>query len=253
MGRRLGMESVSITGFFPAYNDEHTIEGIVRKAAQEIQKVTGDFEILVVDDGSKDRTGIILDQLAMTLPYLRVLHHEKNMGYGTALISGFGNARKDLIFYTDGDGQYDVGEIHNLLAHLKPGIDLVNGYKTWRADAWYRIWLGSLYLWMIKHLFGISMRDVDCDFRLFCRSIFQKISLESRSGVICVEMAKKFEQAGFRMAEVPVSHYSRKYGRSEFFRFRHLWFTLIGLSKIWWNLVLIPILSPWLNFVDNKS
>jgi glycosyltransferase involved in cell wall biosynthesis len=246
------MNGVSITGFFPAYNDQHTIEGIVRTAAEEIRKVTNDFEILVIDDGSKDGTGAILDRLARELPFFRVVHHGKNMGYGTALISGFRNARKDLIFYTDGDGQYDVREIHRLLAHLRPGIDLVNGYKTRRADAWYRIWLGSLYRWLMKHLFGISMRDVDCDFRLFRRSVFQKISLESRSGVICVEMAKKFEQAGFRMSEVPVSHYPRRYGRSEFFRFKHLVLTLFGLSKIWWNLVLSPRLFPWMNFADNK-
>jgi glycosyltransferase involved in cell wall biosynthesis len=246
------MRDVSISGFFPAFNDQHTIEGIVRTAAEEIGKVTNDFEILVVNDGSKDQTGIILDRLAQELPYLRVIHHNKNMGYGTALISGFRNARKDLIFYTDGDGQYDVREIHKLLAQLAPHIDLVNGYKIRRADAWYRIWLGALYRLSMNRLFGLSIRDVDCDFRLFRRYIFQKISLESKSGVICVEMAKKFELAGFRMAEVPVSHYPRKYGRSEFFRFRHLMFTFCGLAKIWWNLVLSPKLFPRMRFADSK-
>jgi glycosyltransferase involved in cell wall biosynthesis len=246
------MSGLSITGFFPAYNDQNTIEGIVRTAAEEIGRVTDDFEILVVDDGSRDQSGIILDRLALELPYLRVIHHEKNMGYGTALISGFSNARKDLIFYTDGDGQYDVREIHLLLAQLMPNIDLVNGYKIQRADAWYRRWLGTMYLIAMKRLFGLSIRDVDCDFRLFRRYIFEKISLESRSGVICVEMAKKFERAGFQMAEVPVSHYPRRYGRSEFFRFRHLMHTLFGLSKIWWNLVLSPRLFTWMSFADNK-
>jgi glycosyltransferase involved in cell wall biosynthesis len=206
----------------------------------------------VVDDGSRDQTGIILDRLARELPYLRVIHHNKNMGYGNALISGFRNAGKDLIFYTDGDGQYDVREIHTLLANLAPGIDLVNGYKIRRADAWYRIWLGTLYRLAMNRLFGLSIRDVDCDFRLFRRYIFQRISLESPSGVICVEMAKKFELAGFRMAEVPVSHYPRKYGRSEFFRFRHLLFTFCGLSKIWWNLILFPKLCTRMRFVYNK-
>jgi glycosyltransferase involved in cell wall biosynthesis len=181
-----------------------------------------------------------------------VIHHNKNMGYGTALISGFRNARKNLIFYTDGDGQYDVREIHKLLDHLEPHIDLVNGYKIRRADAWYRIWLGSLYRMSMNRLFKLSIRDVDCDFRLFRHYIFERISLESKSGVICVEMAKKFELAGFQMAEVPVSHYPRKYGRSEFFRFRHLWFTLCGLSKIWWNLVLSPKLFPRMRLADNK-
>src|SRR5262245_18772176 len=129
----------SLTTFFPAYNDEHTIERLVRVAAEEMRKVTDDFEVVVVNDGSQDQTGVILERLKKELPFLRVIHHEKNLGYGAALITGFANARKDLIFYTDGDGQYDVREMHLLLAKLGPNIDLVNGYKVKRSDAWYRI------------------------------------------------------------------------------------------------------------------
>ena len=239
------MERISLTAFFPAYNDEHTIEGIIRTAAEEISKVAEDFEVLVVDDGSKDETSSILDRLASELAYLRVIHHEKNLGYGAALISGFTHARKDLIFYTDGDGQYDVREIHNLLARLGPNIDLVNGYKVKRSDPWYRIWIGSGYRVAMRAAFRLSIRDVDCDFRLFRRYVFETIKLESRSGVICVEMAKKFERAGFRMVEVPVSHYPRMHGRSEFFRVRHLFFTLNGLFRIWWNLVVSHRVATW--------
>jgi glycosyltransferase involved in cell wall biosynthesis len=232
------LERNSITAFFPAYNDEHTIEGIIRTAAAEMSKVTDDFEVVVVDDGSKDQTSPLLDRLAAELPYLRVIHHKKNLGYGAALITGFNNARKDLIFYTDGDGQYDVREIHLLLAELRPNIDLVNGYKVKRADAWYRIWIGEFYRRAMRIAFRLSIRDVDCDFRLFRRHIFDAITLESRSGVICVEMAKKFERAGFRMAEVPVNHYPRMHGSSEFFRVRHLVHTFRGLLKIWWRMVI---------------
>jgi len=246
------VERISLTAFFPAYNDQHTIEAIVRTAAEEMRKVTDDFEVLVVNDGSKDQTGVILTQLQSKLPFLRVIHHERNRGYGAALISGFKNARKDLIFYTDGDGQYDVREIHNLLAELKPNIELVNGYKVKRADAWYRIWIGALYRRAMKWVFGFSIRDVDCDFRLLRRYIFETISLESASGVICVEMAKKFDRAGFRMVEVPVSHYPRLHGRSEFFRVRHLVHTFRGLLKIWWNLVLSPRLPVWMSTAPRK-
>lgn len=203
------LERVSLTAFFPAYNDQHTIEDMVRTVAEEMRKVTDDFEVLIVDDGSKDHTSEILDRLAVELPFLRVIHHERNFGYGAALISGFANAKKDLIFYTDGDGQYDVREIHNLLAHMGPNIDLVNGYKVKRSDPWYRIWIGTGYRLAMRWAFHLSIRDVDCDFRLFRRYVFETISLESRSGVICVEMAKKFERAGFRMVEIPVSHYPR--------------------------------------------
>ena len=239
------MERISLTAFFPAYNDQHTIEGIIRTAAEEISKVADDFEVLVVDDGSKDETSSILDRLARELAFLRVIHHEKNLGYGAALISGFTHARKDLIFYTDGDGQYDVREIHNLLARLGPNIDLVNGYKVKRSDPWYRVWIGSGYRVAMRAAFRLSIRDVDCDFRLFRRYVFETIKLESRSGVICVEMAKKFERAGFRMVEVPVSHYPRMHGRSEFFRVRHLFFTLNGLFRIWWNLVVSHRFATW--------
>src|SRR5262245_43823182 len=166
------MEPLSMTTFFPAYNDQHTIERLVRVAAEEMRKVTDDFEVLVVDDGSRDETGTILDRLATELPYLRVIHHERNIGYGAALITGFANSRKDLIFYTDGDGQYDVREMHSLLAKLGPGIDLVNGYKVKRADAWYRVWIGAAYRGMMRFAFRLSIRDVDCDFRLFRRHVF---------------------------------------------------------------------------------
>ena len=246
------VERISLTAFFPAYNDRHTIEGIVRTVVEEMRKVTDDFEVLVVDDGSKDETGAILDRLKTELPVLRVIHHERNLGYGAALITGFTNAKKDLIFYTDGDGQYDVRELHNLLAELGPNIDLVNGYKVKRADAWYRIWIGAAYLRVMRWTFRLSIRDVDCDFRLFRRYIFEKISLESRSGVICVEMAKKFEQAGFRMVEVPVSHYPRMHGRSEFFRMRHLAYTFKGLLKIWWTLVISRRLPLWMSIAAKK-
>jgi glycosyltransferase involved in cell wall biosynthesis len=247
------MEQISLTAFFPAYNDEHTIENIIRTAAREMRRVTDDFEVLVVNDGSQDGTGAILERLRQELPFLRVIHHETNRGYGAALISGFRAAKKDLIFYTDGDGQYDVTEMHLLLECLAPHIDLVNGYKIKRADAWHRIFLGEVYRRAMRWAFHLSIRDVDCDFRLFRRQIFDSISLESQSGVICVEMARKFDQAGFRMAEVPVSHYPRLHGSSEFFRIRHLTYTFKGLLRIWWELVLSRRLPLWMTIAARKS
>lgn len=248
------MEKVSsLTAFFPAYNDQHTIEGIVRSVVEEMRKVTDDFEVLVVDDGSKDETGAILDRLANELSFMRVIHHDRNLGYGAALITGFTNSKKDLIFYTDGDGQYDVHELPHLLAQLTPTIDLVNGYKVKRSDPWYRILIGSVYRRVMRWVFRFSVRDVDCDFRLFRRRVFDTVKLESRSGVICVEMAKKFDEAGFRMVEVPVSHYPRLHGRSEFFRMRHLVHTFCGLLKIWWKMTVSRRLPLWMSGAAKKS
>jgi glycosyltransferase involved in cell wall biosynthesis len=247
------MGNTSVTAFFPAYNDRHTIEAIVRAAGEELSALTHDFEVLVVNDGSKDDTGEILDRLARELPYFRVIHHERNQGYGAAVITGFKNASGELIFYTDGDGQYDVREMRNLFAMLEPHVDLVNGFKIHRADPWFRVWIGECYRRTMRRVFRLSVRDVDCDFRLFRRHIFNRIVLESRSGVICVEMAKKFDIAGFRMAEVPVSHYPRLNGRSEFFRVRHLAHTFKGLVRIWWTLVLSPRLPLWMTIAAKKS
>ena len=247
------MGKVSLTAFFPAYNDEHTIENIVRTAAAEIGKVTDDFEILIINDGSKDRTGAVADRLAAEMPFVRAIHHPQNRGYGAALITGFANARKDLIFYTDGDGQYDVREIHNLLAQMQPNIDLVNGYKVKRSDAWYRVAIGATYRRVMRWAFHLSIRDVDCDFRLLRRHVFDAITLESQSGVICVEMARKFDVAGFRMTEIPVSHYPRMHGRSEFFRIRHLSHTLRGLIRVWWSLVVARRLPVWMTTAARKS
>jgi glycosyltransferase involved in cell wall biosynthesis len=247
------MERTSLTAFFPAYNDEHTIENIVRSAAQEIGRITDDFEIFIINDGSADRTGSIADRLAAEMPFVRAIHHPRNLGYGAALISGFKNARKELIFYTDGDGQYDVREIHNLFAQLGPNIDLVNGYKVKRSDAWYRIWLGNIYRRMMRFVFDLSISDVDCDFRLLRRHVFDRVKLTSTSGVICVEMARKFDDAGFRMTEVPVSHYPRLHGRSQFFSVRHLSHTIKGLFRIWWNLIVSRRLPVWMTTAAKKS
>jgi glycosyltransferase involved in cell wall biosynthesis len=242
----------SLTAFFPAYNDEHTIENIVRTAGEELGKITRDFEVLVVNDGSRDRTREILERLRLELPYLRVIHHEFNRGYGAALITGFQNATKDLIFYTDGDGQYDVREMHNLMAKFAPHIDWVNGYKVRRADPWHRVAIGEIYRRAMRMAFDLSVRDVDCDFRLFRRRILDTVTLESRSGIICVEMARKFDQAGFVVAEVPVSHYPRLHGSSEFFRIRHLTHTFRGLLQIWWELVLSRTVFPWIGIEAKK-
>ena len=228
----------SITAFFPAYNDQHTIEIMVRTAATELRKITADFEVVVVNDGSEDQTTEVLERAQHEIPELRVIHHPRNLGYGAALISGFTNARKDLIFYTDGDGQYDVREIHNLVKALRPDVDFVTGYKIRRADALHRVWIGEAYRRAMRLFFNLVVWDVDCDFRLFRRNILEHISLQSDSGVICVELVRKVQLAGYRIVEVPVTHWPRRYGTSQFFCFRHLRRVVGGLFKIWWSLVL---------------
>jgi glycosyltransferase involved in cell wall biosynthesis len=223
--------------FFPAYNDSGTIASMVIRAVQAAAELTSDFEVIVVNDGSADATPQIVDELARTYPNVRVVHHPTNRGYGGALQTGFRSATKELIFYTDGDAQYDPAELAVLWKQMSDGVDLVNGYKISRSDPLHRIVIGRVYHHIVTMLFGLSVRDVDCDFRLMRRSIFEKINLEKTSGVICLEMMKKIHDGGFRLVEVPVHHYHRAFGKSQFFNFPRIVKTGVDVMRLWFELV----------------
>jgi len=231
-----GMSGLSV--FFPAYNDSGTIASLVISAVRTAQRLTHDFEVIVVNDGSSDNTAEILDDLAAKYPELRVIHHERNRGYGGALRTGFAAATRELIFYTDGDAQYDPSEMELLWERLEDDVDLVNGYKISRSDPLHRIVIGRIYHHTVKLLFGLKVRDVDCDFRMMRREIFDGVRLEKDSGVICLEMMKKIQDAGFRIAEVPVHHYHRVHGKSQFFNFKRLARTAIDVGMLWYALVI---------------
>jgi glycosyltransferase involved in cell wall biosynthesis len=228
----------SITAFFPAYNDGGTIPSVVLTALMTLRQITDDYEIVVVNDGSADYTAEVLDELASRYPELRVIHHRQNRGYGGALRTGFAAATKEWLFYTDGDAQYDPRELTVLVDGLGEGVDVVNGYKITRADPISRRIIGRLYHYFVKFTFGFKLRDVDCDFRLIRRSIFEEIELESSTGTICLEMVKKFQDAGYTFAEVPVHHFHRQYGVSQFFNWRRLFRTGWHLLQLWWKLVI---------------
>ncbi len=223
--------------FFPAYNDSGTIASLVISALQTARRLTPDFEVIVVDDGSADATAEICDELARTYPEVKVVHHGRNRGYGGALRSGFEAATRELVFYTDGDAQYDPAEMTRLWDALDENVDLVNGYKISRSDPFHRLVIGRVYHHTVRILFGLRVRDVDCDFRLLRRSIFDDVSLEKDSGVICLEMMKKIQDAGFHIAEVPVHHYHRAHGKSQFFNFGRLFKTAVDVAKLWVALV----------------
>jgi glycosyltransferase involved in cell wall biosynthesis len=230
-------QSPSLSVFFPAYNDCGTIASLVIAAVQSASKLTPNYEVIVVDDGSSDTTGQILRELERVYPQLKIVTHPVNRGYGGALRTGFATASKDVIFYTDGDAQYDPTEIEVLWPMMTAGVDLVNGYKISRSDPWHRIVIGRIYHHTVKILFGLRVRDVDCDFRLLRRSIFDQVELEKNSGVICLEMMKKIQDAGFTIVEVPVHHYHRAHGQSQFFNFRRVIRTGIDVLKLWYALV----------------
>lgn len=208
----------SISALFPAYNDAGTIASVVVTARRALRHLTGDFEILVVNDGSRDHTAEVLTELDPLIPELRIIHHAVNRGYGAALRTGFAAATKELVFYTDGDAQFDPREVCLLADALDQGADYVVGYRTRRADPFIRVALGRPYHWLVRRAFGLRLRDVDCDFRLFRRSVLGQMELAESNGTFSIELLKKLHDGGFQFREVPVHHYPRVYGRSQYFR-----------------------------------
>jgi glycosyltransferase involved in cell wall biosynthesis len=185
----------------------------------------------------------VLDELARRRPRVRVFHHRRNRGYGAALRTGFGQAAKELVFYTDGDGQYDVAELRTLMSLMRQGVDVVNGFKRERADKRHRVLLGALYNRVASAAFQLPISDVDCDFRLIRRRALRRVDLQSSSGAICVELVHKLHAAGAVFAEAPVHHYPRRYGRSQFFTPRRVLRTAGDLSVLWAQLVVSRLRS----------
>src|SRR3954452_22825879 len=166
----------SLSVVFPAYNDEASLPELLARTFQLVPRLTSDYEVIVVNDGSQDRTASVLEGLSRVYaPHLKVITHETNRGYGAALRSGFAAAQKDLVFYTDGDGQYDVSELEQLWHRMRPGVDLVNGYKLNRGDGPFRQLTGRAYNRLVRHCFALTLRDVDCDFRLIRRSVLTSV------------------------------------------------------------------------------
>jgi glycosyltransferase involved in cell wall biosynthesis len=230
----------SLSVFFPAYNDAPSLPPLIHKTFAVLEEFVADYEVIVVNDGSRDKTPEALEQLQREHgPFLRVVTHGKNRGYGRALRSGFAASRKEFVFYTDGDGQYDIGEIPRLLELVGPRTGLVNGYKLERHDPTHRIWIGRIYNFCARLLFRIRIRDIDCDYRLIRRALLESMNLTSTSGTICVELVRKLELSGWDVAEVGVHHSARLHGKSQFFRVRSLAITFFQLLRLWVRLVIL--------------
>jgi glycosyltransferase involved in cell wall biosynthesis len=224
-----------ISAFFPCYNDAGSIEEMVRRVHTVLPAVAERYDITVVDDGSADDSIARLRALQAEVPCLRIVEHGRNRGYGGALRSGFQAATQEFVFYTDGDGQYDPRELPRLVHLMRDGVGLVNGYKRNRADAFYRKLTGGTYEWMARAVFGIRIRDVDCDFRLIRTAYVRRIPLTFESGAIGLELVYNLQAAGCRAVETGVRHYPRMYGRSEFFSVRHVANLVRDVLTFWWT------------------
>jgi len=201
----------SLSIFFPCYNEEGNVESLARRALAVAGGLTDDYEVIVVDDGSRDRTAALAEALAAEDPHLRLIRHETNQGYGAALTTGFRSATKDLVFYTDGDGQFDLGELPALIPLIE-NVDMVCGYRIHRRDPLQRKVNAWLWGTLVNLLFNLRVRDVDCAFKLFRRRIFDRMELTSRGALIDTEILARASLAGKVFVQVGVNHYPRTSG-----------------------------------------
>ncbi len=203
-----------LTFFFPAYNEEENVEQTVRRALDEIGSLVDSIEVLIVDDGSNDRTPQLADALVAADPRVRVVH-QPNRGYGGALQAGFANARGELISFSDGDLQFDLREMSRLLDRLADAsrpVDGVIGYRIRRRDPIHRVFIAKTYNAIVSLLFGLRVRDIDCAMKLFRRGVFEGLPLSADGPFLSAELLIKLRARGTRLAQVGVSHYPRAAG-----------------------------------------
>lgn len=226
----------NISFFFPAFNDEATVKKMVIDAINVLESVADRYEIIIVDDGSLDDTPKIADEMAKKYRRVKVIHHLYNIGYGAALKTGFATCKYDLIFYTDGDHQFDLAELTNLLPFIAE-YDIVSGYRASRADSISRLIASKLYNFVIWSVFGIGVRDVDCAFKLFKKQVVGASGHYINNGAfICAEFFFVAMRQKYKIKQVPVHHYPRQYGKSSSFSFFFVLRSMVELAETVWEL-----------------
>jgi len=202
---------ISISVFFPCYNEQDNVANTVNKALPVLDKLGCDYEVIIVNDGSADQTGRIADELAAANPRIKAVHHSKNRGSGAAVQSGIRASTKKFIFYTDGDGQFDLSEMPQLLP-LMERCDIVSCYRINRQDSWVRKFNGWCWTTLVNFVFHMRIRDVDCAFKLYKREIFDNIQMHSTGALISTEILTRAMRKGYKIVQKGVHHYPRKAG-----------------------------------------
>lgn len=229
----------SLTVFFPAYNEEAHIENTVKKAKKILPDVAKKWEIIIINDGSKDKTAEIIDKLDKSDKRIKALHHKKNRGYGAALKTGFYNARYDWITFTDSDGQFDFSEITNFIkTQRKTNSDLVIGYYKKRAVPLYRKFNSKMWEFLVFLLFGLKVKDIDCAFKLINKKVIDEIpKLESERGAfISSEFLIKAQKKGFKIVEIGITHYPRTDGAGTGSNIDVIIQSFVDLFRLWFKL-----------------
>jgi glycosyltransferase involved in cell wall biosynthesis len=202
----------SVSVFFPCYNEQDNIRRVVTRTIEVLGPTGVDLEVIIVNDGSADKTGEVADTIAKTDKRIKAVHHIKNQGYGAALQTGFKSATKEYVFFRDGDGQFDIGEMPALLP-LMERYDIVCGYRLNRQDPFMRKMNGRMWTKLVCILFGMKIRDIDCAFKLFKKDIFDHIKMSSGGALISAEILARATRAGYKITEVGVHHYPRTAGK----------------------------------------
>ncbi|MFN8633741.1 MAG: glycosyltransferase family 2 protein [Chloroflexota bacterium] len=223
------MPSISVV--IPAHNEAPIIASTVRAVDDTLARLAHDYEVIVVNDGSRDATPTIVEELGRERPHVRLVSHAVNRGYGAALATGFATATRDYVFLTDGDLQFDVRELEGFLPLLERA-DLVVGYRRPRADPWVRRFYGWGWNFLVNTMFGYVARDVDCAFKLFPRRLLQEVELHSTGHTLSPELLIKARRAGYRFAEVRVTHLPRPAGQAKGARLDHIVRSLLELVQL---------------------
>jgi len=223
--------SISISAVIPAYNEERIIASTVEALDETLARLVDDYEIIVVNDGSHDATPQIVEALGTRLPSVRLVSHTVNRGYGATLATGFAGATREYIFLTDGDRQFDVRDLDGFLPLLSR-VDIVVGYRRPRADPLVRRFYGWGWNLLVNTLFGYTARDVDCAFKLFPRQLLQDVTLVSTGHTLSPELLIKARRAGFRVAEMRVTHLPRTEGQAKGARIDHIVRSLVELAHL---------------------
>ncbi len=206
------MNSNSLSVILPVYNEEENIEDVVNSISVSLPKFINEFEVILVNDGSNDKTAVIIDRLVKGKDYIKVFHHSINMGYGSALRSGFKLARYPVILFMDSDGQFDISEINNLIGYIDE-FDIVIGARISRSDSLYRVFIGWCYNKLACLLLNIKVKDITCGFKLIKKIVIDSIDLKSKEGFINAELLVNARNKGYRIKEVGINHFPRSRGK----------------------------------------
>jgi len=229
----------TISAVLPAFNEEVNLERTVRALVPALSGLAADYEILVVDDGSTDRTAEVARRLAEEVPSLRLLRHERNRGYGAALRTGFAAAKREWILLLDADGQFLPEELPRLV-QAAAGADLVLGYRQSRADPALRRLFAAVWRLLVRALLGVTVRDTNCGFKLMRTALVAALDLQASGAVISAELLVKARRRGAVMAEVAVTHLPRRWGRQTGGSLRVLLRAYLELARLWWRLRRFP-------------